>query len=1718
MATVDDRLVQLKFDNNQFKSATAETLTMLEKLKQSLDFSASRKGVDDLGNSFSRFNMGNIGTTIEGINGKFLAMATIAVTALSQISSKAIQVGTQLVKSLTIDPMATGFREYETNLNSVQTILSNTAASGATLKDVNGALNELNEYSDKTIYNFSEMARNIGTFTAAGVDLDSSTAAIKGIANLAALSGSNSQQASTAMYQLSQALAAGRVSLMDWNSVVNAGMGGTVFQRALAQTAEKMGTLKKGTVDLTGPMKNVSIAGKSFRESISDPDVGGWLTSDVLTKTLAQFTGDLTDAELAAQGFTKEEILAVQAQAKMAQEAATNVKTLSQVIDVAKETAGSGWAKTWSIIFGDFEEAKGTFTDLSNTINGFINGMSDARNELLQGWKDLGGRDQLIKGFQAAFEALGSVLKPIKEAFREIFPAGTAQDLYNLTVSFRLFMESLKVGPETADKIKRTFAGVFALFSIGKSIISGFIGIIVDLFKSFSGAGSGLLDATAGIGDFLVAIDDAIKNGALIPFFSKLNDIMVPVNVVIRKIAEGLQALFSGEFFAGLSEATDGFSKVGERLSPLQGLTQTLIKGWQKFVDMLGTLGDVFSDVLAGVSEIFSQIPEMIQESVSNGNYSAMLDTINTAIFGGIFLLFRNFMKNGLPSASGGLISSITGTFDQLTGTLKAMQTQLKAKALKDIAIAVGILVASLFVLALIPSDKLTKALVAMGAAFTQLMLAMAVMDKIASSSGFLKLPIVAGALILLSTAMLILSAALLVFSSMSWEEMTKGLTTFALIMATLDVAMKPLAANAPGMMAASAAILILSGAMLVMAGALKIFATMSWEEIGKGLAVVAGALAIIAVTMNLMPGPAMLVTAAGIFVVAGAMAVLAGAMKIFATMSWEQIAKGLAAVAGSLAIIAVTMQLMPGPMMVVTAAGLVLVAVALNGIALALKSMGDMSWEELAKGLAGLAGSLLILAGGLYLMTGTLAGSAALAIAAAALLLLAPALKILGGMSWEEIGKGLIALAGAFAVIGLAALLLTPIIPSILGLAAAIAVLGLGMALIGVGVLAFATAISMLVAVGSMGVVALTAILQTVIGIIPTVMKALEVALVAFAEAIIAAAPALIEAIVVVIGGLLDAIVELTPKVVKTLSVLLDAIIALAIRYVPRLVEAGFIIVTGILDGMSKRLPKMMDKAGDLIVAFIKGLGAQALKITTAAGETIITFLEGMTKWINENSPRLNQAGKDLVEAIINGMISGVASLGQGAINAISGLAGDAIDAAKNILGIASPSKVFREIGNNVVLGFVKGIVGGREQIENSMKVITDQIRKARVDAAKEISDLKKDIRDLKDEPRSKANDKALAKAEADLKKAEANKKKLDKAWETVTKEHKAQIQELKQLASSYDKVSEKLDAAKDKLKELQDERNNYAKSITDAYKKLPELDKDTSLDAYFDNIRKSTEANIKFKATLDKLRDLGLNDNQYKDFLAQGTEIQPFLDSLLSAGGTAIDELNKIDVSLSSSASALGEGAADELYAAGINIAQGLVDGLESQLKTITDKMKSIGKAIADEIKKELGIKSPSKVFAEIGGFTMKGLAKGIDKNTKVVDISARRAGQIAIESMKKSLESMDAAVNSGLDIQPTIAPVLDLDSFRKDAAKMAGLMGPVPVEASVSAQSAVSTYDAVETTRAAVEAFQALQATGTTLEYTQINNSPKALSSAEIYRQTKSQISTVKGALEK
>lgn len=416
---IEERVVSMRFDNEQFEKGTKQTINTLGKLKQSLDFTGAVKGFKNIASETNivKKNVDVLSSGVASIKNEFDSLQVVGATALVRLTNAAITAGKNITNALTLDPVRTGFSEYEEKMGSIQTILTNTASKGTTLDEVVKTLDELNTYADKTIYNFAQMTKNIGTFTAAGLDLQTSANSIQGIANLAAASGSNSQQASTAMYQLSQALSAGSLKLQDWNSVVNAGMGGQLFQNALMETAREYGVAVDDIVAEAG----------SFRESLSK----GWISADILSTTLRKFTrtGAKEYAESMQKNgkYTEDQTKKLEEQALMMENAATEVKTFTQLWDTLKETAQSGWGKTWEIIVGDYEQAKKTFTELNNIISPMIEKVSDSINNLLAG--ALGSQSkwtQLIDKFQSSGVTMENIKKGLAQSF---INRGMAKDM-----------------------------------------------------------------------------------------------------------------------------------------------------------------------------------------------------------------------------------------------------------------------------------------------------------------------------------------------------------------------------------------------------------------------------------------------------------------------------------------------------------------------------------------------------------------------------------------------------------------------------------------------------------------------------------------------------------------------------------------------------------------------------------------------------------------------------------------------------------------------------------------------------------------------------------------------------------------------------------------------------------------------------------------------------------------------------------------------------------------------------------------------------------------------------------------------------------------------------------------------------------------------------------------------------------------------------------------
>lgn len=1469
--TIDERVVEMRFDNKQFESNVQTSLSTLDRLKKSLNLSGAAKGFDEIDSASKKVNMNGLANAVESVRLKFSALEVMAVTALANITNSALNAGKRIVSALTIDPIKTGFQEYETQIGAVQTILANTQHEGTNLQQVNRALDELNTYADKTIYNFTEMTRNIGTFTAAGVNLQTSVDSIKGIANLAAVSGSTSQQASTAMYQLSQALAAGKVSLMDWNSVVNAGMGGKVFQDALVRTSELLGTGAKNAINMYG----------SFRESLTK---GEWLTTEVLTETLKQFAGAYSEADLIQQGFSESQAKEIAQMAKTAEEAATKVKTFTQLWDTLKESAQSGWTATWEILIGDFEEAKDLLSEVSETIGNVIGEAAQARNDLLSGglssgWKQLlnqgiadeagyiesiqevarksgdafdkmvadsdnfsdalkkglqegvissdtlsdavhnlrdkmtgmsqeerkaagytsemveqiekldegikngsvsmdeftekilkpSGRENLIQSIWNAAKGLMSVIAPIKEAFRDIFPPMTSEQLYAFTEALRNLTERMKLSETTSENLKRTFKGLFAVLDIIKQTVTAVFNAVGSLLGGVGDLGAGILGVTGTFGDWLVKLDEFIKQGdvfnkVLGTIVSVIKTVATAIRDFVKVVAEKIA--FPGfELFHSLLERLHTrMSQIGDAAGGMKSSVSSAFEAMGnalancQFMQLLQAIWDAVKAIAGGIADAMGKVGSSLIDSIGNADFSGVIDLLNGISFGAIAVGITKFVgaiKEQLDSI-GSIKESFIGILDSVRGCFEAYQSQLQAGTLLKIASAIAILVASLVALSLIDSAKLSAALGAITVLFADLMASMAVFNKISGqASGVIRSTT---AMLAISTSVLILASALkklgdldakqlatgltgvvgltatmivaakslskggptiikgasqmVIFaaaikvlasacedlSALDWEELAKGLVGVGVLLAEVSLFMNTAKFSGQSVTTATG-IVILSGAIKILASACEDFAQMNWGEIGRGLTSIGIVLAeIVAFTRLTGNAQHVIATSAALIGIGAAMKILAAAVKDFSAMNWSELAVGLVGMAGALTAVTIAVNFMPKNMIAI-GTGLIAVSTALLIMASALENMGGMEWNEIAKGLVALGGSLGIMAVGLRAMTGTLSGSAAMLVAASALAILTPVLSILGAMSWTAIVKGLVSLAGAFTVIGVAGAVLTPLVPTILGLSGAmaligVAVLGLGAGLLaaGTGLSAIAVGFTALAAAGTAGatavVASLTVIITGIADLIPAIVAKIGEAIVEFCKVIANSAGEIGNAVKEVVLTLVDVLVECVPAIADGALKLIAGVLEALVQYTPQIVDSLFQFLIGVLEGIARNLPGLIQAAIDVLMAFFAGI-VDALK-----GIDTATLLQGI---VGIGLLAAIMAALSAVAALVPGAMVGV--LGMGLVIAELALVLAAVGALAQIPGlqwlINEGGNLLQGIGT-AIGKFIGGIVGG--------------------------------------------------------------------------------------------------------------------------------------------------------------------------------------------------------------------------------------------------------------------------------------------------------------------------------------------------------------------------------------------------------------------------------------
>ncbi len=1365
---IDEKVVSLQFENEAFEKKADASVKTLEKLQKSMDFKDAAKGFGEIDKSAKNVDMSVLANGVQTVEAKFSAMSVVAITALTRITNAAITAGKDIVSALTIDPIKTGLAEYETYINSIQVIKSNTRGK-STMEDITAALDDLNTYADKTIYNFTQMTSNIGKFTAQGLDAKQAAEAVKGMANLAAASGASATDMARATYQMSQALG-GTIKLIDWNSLRNANMATVTLKNTLMDLARVHGIAIDDMIAEEG----------TFEATLSK----GWLSGEMFTEAMNIYSGVYSEAELKAKGFTDEQVKNFVELAKDAEQAATEVKTLSQLWDVLKETAQSGWTNSWKWIIGDYDQAKKDLTALQVYLSDIINKSAEARNKLLEGWNKAGGRDTMIEGLKNIWEALGSVIKPIKEAFREIFPPMTVERLLKLTEGFRDFTEKLKLSEKAQNALKSAFKAFFSVIDIGLRIIKAIIHGIVQLLSNFTAVKEKIYDGITAVGNwisslrdsivehntFITVIDalcgafkrliDAVKNffkgfnkeskeaGNSGPtFFSKLADALVGLWNIITKIGsriadffksigsallEGIKngqipsimALFQQGAFAGLMASVSKF------MTSLKGTLSENLNFFKKIEEALG-----LNDFSRRISKILGSVSRCLNAFAMNVRAEALIKIgIAIAILSASLLLLSTIPADKIAISLGGIagiISELMGTlaimnkipgggvFDSLLGIIGKDKMNRQATALIKISAAILILAIAVKAIASIEPDRVASSVAAIGALMMELTATTALMSQ--QKSG------IKGALDLLALADVIkkLANACVSLSELDWSQLARGLAGLGGIMGELALFLQLTQGKKFGFWTGMALIEV-AISLKILYGVCKKFSEMSWEEIAKGLVSVAGLLTAVSIAINTLPKSTALKTL-GLINLSLALLLLIPTMKILSGFSWEEIAKGLVSISGALAAITISVNALPDTMFF-KSLGLTSVSFALLMLIPTLKTMAGMSWEQLSRGLIGLAGALTAITIAMRQMPpapDTLAIAGGLAILSAALLMLLPTIGTFAAIGWQGLITSLAGIAGVFVTLGLAVKALSKIIPAIFSVSGALITLSLSMFILSLSFLSLSASFALAAITGVAGATAFVSALQIVImgyiNLIPLIIDAVKRTILAITQMFIECAPQIADAIYALVMMGIDVLVRCVPALAEGAFKLIVQMLEMLNQYAPQIVNLILDFVIKLLNILAERIPELVGAIANVIGAIVDAVGEcikgissdDILKLTWTIFSVgfVMQYLSRIRISLPTAAANVAQIGVILAE--LTGILTAL-----GAINQIPGLqwlvdsGGDLLESVGTAIG--------KFIGG-IVGGIANGIVGNLPEIGTNLSAFMENVQPF-IDSAKNI------------------------------------------------------------------------------------------------------------------------------------------------------------------------------------------------------------------------------------------------------------------------------------------------------------------------------------------------------------------------------------------------------------
>lgn len=1270
---VDSRVVEMRFDNANFEKNTKQTISTIDRLMEKLQFKGAEKGFEKLDAAAENVDFATMQTSLDRLESKFSNLNIVATTALVNITNKFVDAGEKLVKSLSIDQVASGWDKYTEKTSNVQTIMN---ATGKSIDQVNGYLNKLMWYSDETSYSFSEMTSALSQMTAAGGNIDKMIPMIMGIANATADAGKTGFAFQSTIRNLTQSYSAGHLQLQDWKSLNLMGTATKALKQELIDTAVELGTLKKGEVTIA-----------SFESSLQKK----WANTEVMEKTFAKYASMMEAAYELTQknpGMTSSEALEkLSGQygelAERAALAAQQATSFGQAIDSTKDAVSSSWMKVFETFFGNKEEATETWTELSDRLYDIFVPSIDGLNERLKdglnsGWnkllenelgdqadvyaytmeqvalasgaitekqisdagsfgeaikqggisadllkkgldeaqasaekmltlsdaelkarglereeiekqasafeelnqkvqngtldlegyskqiRELSGREHLMQSLWNLMDAVSAIVKPIHEAFQDIFPPKTGEEINSFAQWLDSITKKLIISDDTAKKIKTTAEGVFSVLRVGKDILEGIISGVARVLNLTTPLADILLDAASAAGEFA------------------------------SEITKGLHPL----------------DTIGTWVTNFVDAAAPVLYSFGSVADK------IFAQLAQGAKEAFNEFdPEKLNQFILGGMGASMLVSIK-----GFFESIKS-----IGSSAKDVVGGIKDCIESLGEAIDAWKSAKKADTLMTIAKAVALMAGSLAVLSMVKADRLGAAIGVLTVTFGELLGVMAVMAHLTKNVQSLKLSVLAGGMVAVSAAVLVLSGALKVISSIDSDKLLGSVVALGGVMAEL--------------------------------------------------ALVAGILS--------RDGGRFTKGAAGMIAFAAGIRILASSVKALGGLSVTALTKGIAGVGALCAELVVAAKLMNGTKFGIgKGTGFVLMAASMEILQDAVAKFGEMDWESIGRGLTAVAGGLAAFVVALNLSKGTIGSAISLTMMAAAVNLLVPAMQGLGNLSWETIGKGLLTLIGAFVVMGGAAVILAPVTPVIVALSLSLSALAL-----------------------SLGALLALTSASTFIGNLASSLSLLNsLNFQVFLNGIKAVAWMLVEFIAGIFEGLGEVASSLVASIAKIIKALCDAIILAA----PAIGQALYVLGTTVIDTVVSLTAYVWEKIepalNDLWAKFTtwagnhnpldpKNWGGQDKGVS--AQTFVLPFADILDELKNGNSVTagfyqlFTGVGKNASEGVAKGQLEGK----KDATDASEEVANAVIDTSKTAFDTHSPSKVMAQIGQYVTLGLAQGI-----------------------------------------------------------------------------------------------------------------------------------------------------------------------------------------------------------------------------------------------------------------------------------------------------------------------------------------------------------------------------------------------------------------------------------------